>query len=59
MSSYLILGAREGKIVRLHRSSVPDAFQAAAKLRQLGYTVKVRRPGSTTLDTAIRQAVTA
>ena len=57
--NYLILGAREGKVVRLRRSSVTDAFQAAAKLRLLGFTVKVRRPGSTTLDAEIRQAVTA
>ena len=56
--NYLILGAREGKVVRLHRRSVPDAFQAAAKLRLLGYTVKVNRT-TTTLGAEVERAVTA
>ena len=58
-NSWLIVGAREDKVVRLRRSSVPDAFQVAAKLRQLGYTVKVQRPGTTTLETEVERAVTA
>lgn len=57
--SYLILGARDGKVVRLRRSSVPEAFQTAAKLRLLGYTVKVQRPGTTTLEAEVERAVTA
>lgn len=57
--SYLILAARDGKVVRLRRSSVPEAFQAASKLRLLGYTVKVRHPGTTTLEAEVVRAVTA
>lgn len=56
--SYLILGSREGKLVRLRRAAVAEAFQAAARLRQLGYAVRVSRPGTTTLEAEVERAVT-
>ncbi len=59
MVSYLVTGAREGKVVRLRRAAVGDAFGAVAKLRQLGYAVKVSRPGASTLAAAVERAVTA
>lgn len=59
MANYLILATRTGKVVRLRRNSVPEAFQVASKLRQLGYAVKVRRPGETTLAAEVERAVTA
>jgi len=58
-SRYLILGAREGRVVRLSRATVAEAFQAALRLRQLGYAVKVRRPGTTTLGAEVERTVTA
>lgn len=58
-NSWLIVGAREGKVVRLPRTTVGEAFRVVSKLRQLGYTVKVLRPGSTTLEAEVERAVTA
>jgi hypothetical protein len=55
--SYVVLGARDGKVVRLDRGSVVGAFLAAAKLRELGYSVRVRRPGATTLEAEVVRAV--
>lgn len=57
-SSYLVVGAREGRVVRLRRTTVVEAFQTAAKLRELGYAVRVRRPGATTLGAEVERAVT-
>jgi len=57
--SWSITGSRGGEVVRLRRAAVAEAFQVATKLRQLGYAVKVSRPGSTTLDAEVERAVTA
>ena len=57
--SYVIVAVREGKLVRLERDSAGEAFGTVSKLRQLGYTVGVRRPGSTTLEAEVARAVTS
>lgn len=57
--SYLITAVRDGKLVQLNRTSVDGAFGAVTRLRQLGYAVRVRRPGSTTLEAEVERAVTS
>lgn len=57
--TYLVIGVRAGKVVHLPRDTVAEAFQSASKLRQLGYAVRVRRPGATTLEAAVVRAVTS
>lgn len=57
--SYLITAVRNGKRVQLDRNSVETAFGAVTRLRQLGYDVRVRRPGSTTLEAEVVRAVTS
>lgn len=57
--SYLITAVRDGKRVSLGRNSVEAAFGAVTRLRQLGYEVRVRRPGSTTLEAEVERAVTS
>ena len=45
MSRWVIVGKRDGRVVQIERRSVDAAFTCAARMRELGYAVKVSRRG--------------